>query len=646
MSQGLFSIGGLASGLDTQNIISQLMQLERVPVKQMESRQAALREVEEAWSLITTKLSSIRTSIDGLAKPGSFAKFALATSSNTTAVGVTVTGKPEPSSIAFEVEKLATARRYASDDTFAGTTAAMGTRQLTITKGADSWSFDGATYDTLGEFVTAINDSTAPVKAEALRVSDTEYRLVITAESTGVANDFTVTPTNWGGATPFTSPQIAQDAELRIGDPDTGLLVTRGSNSITDLVDGVTIDLKTITTGLVTVSTTRDVDGAVKAVKKLVDDVNGLLNMAKGLSKYDPETKRRSALTGDGTLRRLTGDLLNAFSSTLAGITGDYSLPSSLGISLTKDGALTFDESKLRTALTDDWAGVTGAITRGANTTSLDARASYVSHTDATQTGTYRVRVTQAATQAQVTGSAYVAPGAGTSDTLTISQGGKTANIVIDDTHTTAALAVQEINDGLDAAGITALRAEESGGAIRLVDSRYGAVGTFNVTATGGGFGLTGAHAAFDVEATVDTMVDGVAVESVDVVGLGRSLIVTSGDANGLALNITASEADVAAAAGDLSLGTLELTQGLAGQIGAVLLPREGSTGELQVARDYVSGQIALFQERIERFEIRIAQREITLRRQFTALETAMQRLTSQGNWLSSQLAQMGGGRQ
>lgn len=626
-----FNIGGLASGLDTNNILSQLLQIERTPILQLQNRQAKLAKVDDAWSLINTKLSSFRSAVDGLKTATKFASFASATSSNLEVLTVQTTGTAPPGSVQLTVEKLAfsTQRASGAAEGFASLDATMGTRQLTIHQGGTDYVVNPVSTDTtLSEYVTQINASGAPVRAQAVRVDDGSYRLVLTAKESGVANDFTLTATNWSGA--FDTLQAGQDAEVRIGDPVTGLLVKRSSNTVTDLIDGVTIRLRTVSATPVTVTTARNADGAIAAVKRLVDEANATLDTVRNLSKYDADKNKAQPLAGDSTARRITVDVLSTVSRLIVGADGDYTSAGSLGITLTSDGKLALDESVLRTALTDNWDQVANAI--GRNGRATDARALFLAASDRTVAGTYAITVTQAAETATVTGGAYAA----SAQTLTIVSDGVTANVVTDGTESLAQL-ITKINTQLSTDGITTVRAEDDGGALKLSDTRYGTAYTFTVSSDGDSYGTAGTYAGEDVIATIG---------SETVTGKGQIWTSTTGDTEGLSVRLQATAAEVAGAGGSLALGDVTAVQGVAGQLSSVIKRFEGAIGDIQISRDRVKSTIDLYQERIDRLEIRIKQREITLRRQFTAMETAMNALIQQGNRISGALAGLSGGQQ
>lgn len=626
------SVGGLASGLDTNNIIAQLMQLERVPIQRLTLRQAVLNRQDDAWSTVVGKLSALRSATNNIRTIEEFERFSKATSTDPDVLSVSVSGTPSLGSVDLTVLDLAYAEQRASNDNFASATATMGTRTLDITTSSGTYTVSPDSADmTLTDYATKINNNVAEVRAQVVQVQTGEYELVISARDTGTANTFTLTATNWTNA--WTETQAAADARVRMGDVTNGLVVTRSSNTITDLIDGVTINLHQVSATPVTVTTERNADAAVAKVGKWVETLNGLLQAAKDLSKYDQEKNKSEPLSGDATLRGLVGDIVRAVSDTVTGLTGGYTTAASVGIETTKDGLLTFNEATLREALETDFQAVAELFARNGTTT--DARLTYVTASDDTQGGTYAVTVTTAAERADVTGSAYAA----SAQTLTITSGALSANVVLDGTETLAQ-AITKINDQLGTDGITTITAENDGGAIRLVESRYGSAVSFSVSSTGTGFGLTAGspYTGVDVVATVD---------GTSYTGKGQTLSIDAAGVNvdGLTLRISATPAEVTGAGGSLSLGNVVYSTGLAGRVSQRIAAYEGSDGRIDILRDGLQEQIDKYQDQIDRMEVRLSTKESALVRQFAAMEQTMGRLSAQSSWLAAQLSQLGGRR-
>lgn len=626
MSSPLFSVGGLASGLDTSGIVKQLLQLERQPVVRLEQRQAELRKVNDAWGQITTKLSALRTAIDKIGKPGALAPTKVS-SSNEAAVAVTANGTGTPGEVSFTVTRLATSHRIQAGGSFASSTATVGAGTFALvdsTTGAQLLSVETTDTTTVEQLAAQINAADGDISAQALKVADGDVRLLVTAGDTGASGSFAVgsAPAAVGSTTVLTA---GVDASLQLG----SLEVTRSSNTIDDLLPGATVELRAVTAGPVTVRTERDTAATVATVKGLVDALNGVLSTVKDLSSYDAASKKAKPLQGNDTARRLATDLRAAVSGTVAGLTGPISTAGSIGIELDRYGAITFDEAVFTKALADNPEGVTALFRRAGS--SSDARVRYITSSDRTTVGDHTLDVTQAALVASATGSAYSSPN-GQDRIFTITTGGQAVTVTVEK-NAALATAVTRINDALRLNGVTTLTATEATvggqGVVQLSESRYGTAGSFSV-ANSGDFGLDGTHAGVDVAGTID----GVAAT-----GSGTRLTGTSGPGTGLVVEV--SGADVT------GLGPVTVVGGLGGALEGVLRWAEGdrsssdaavAAGAVGRARTTLSDEIRRFDRRIDDYELRLVSREKTLRHKFSALESALARLQSQGDRLAGQL--------
>lgn len=624
MSTPLFSIGGISSGLDTDSIITQLMQLERLPVVRFEQRQAALRQVSDAWSAVTTRLSAVRTAVDALRQPASFAAHVSATSSQPGAVTVTTSGTPATGELSVTVDRLASAHQLAAGGTFASRDALVGSGGVTLTRtdGTVLTTVPTDEHTTLAQVAQRLTDAGAGVSAQVVQTNDGEHRLVLTATATGEAARFDL-QSSLAGLDTTEVLRTGDDAHLRMGTLD----VYRSSNRVTDLVDGVTLQLHAVTGAEpVTVSVQQDVDAAAQSIKGLVDALNGALTTMKDLSAYNPESNASGPLQGDSTLRRLVTDLRAAVSGAVAGLDGATRHASEVGIGLDRHGAITLDESKLRAALAEDYDRVTSLFARTGG--AADPRVQYAASTSATVGGSYEVHIDKAATVALVTGASYTPP-SGEPKTFSITTGAGTSVSVTVEEGASLATAVQRINEALAAGGVTDLVADAHDGALRLAETRYGSAYGFTVAGSGE-LALDGQHTGEDVSGTIGGLA---------ATGQGQTLTGAAGAVEGLSLRITATQAEVDTAAG--FFGEAGVGTGLAGVLDRTLRLFEGSGGEIARARQSLTNEIRRFDDRIAEFEVRLASRETTLRRQFTALESAMGRLQSQSAWMSSQIMSM-----
>ncbi len=637
-SQGLFSIGGIASGLDTHEIIDQLLAIERQPIARMEQQRLQLDTTRQAWGSLNTKLSSLRSAIDRVSRPHHFEQMSNVTSSNPDAVKVTSSGVPADGQITFTVSNLAARNQHASGDTFDSLSDLVGDRTLTVTIGGEAHDLTAglAPEATLADLVAAVNNADVGVGARALQVAPGTYRLVLEATDTGTDHAFTVStnvePGGWTSS--FTETQQAEDAVLMVG----GVQVTRSSNTITDLLEGAVIELVDFPPTSVTVRTSRDVEQAIEGIRDFVTSLNGILETIDDLTDYDPETREAGPLQGQAAATSLAMSLRSALTAPVGGLSGAASLASSAGIELTRDGRVELDESVLRAALEGDFDGVTRLFARTGSTT--DEAATFASVTSATQPGTYAVEVTEPASAATVVSSHdHVAPSVDTTIRVTTAAG-STHLLTLTDQHQTAQQAASALQQQLDDLGVSTLKVGVDGDRLTLSDTRVGSAHGFaveelddqgEVVASGEAFGLaTGMVTGVDVAGTIDGQA---------ATGTGSLLRAVAGDAAGLSVSVTGAPGPF----------TVTWSRGVVGNVAAEVARAEGVNGTISRARQSLEGRMRIFDDRIEVFERRLETREATIRRQFLTLETALGRMQEQSQWLDQQLAglnaQLGRGR-
>lgn len=230
-------------------------------------------------------------------------------------------------------------------------TLSTGTAGITIVEA------DAST--TLSGLVSAINATGGPARAQLIDTGDgsaTPYRLVLTAARTGVdhAADVDLSALSLFSAG-LTTLRAASNATVTMGGG--GLSVSRPSNSISDLIDGVTLDLTGTTSGSdIEVSIGADLDARVEAVTAVVDGISEVLSRLASYTRYDVDSSSGGPLVGSFTARSVSGELTQAMSTVVD--SSSMVLLSQIGISLQSDGTYSIDDATLREALSDDPAGV------------------------------------------------------------------------------------------------------------------------------------------------------------------------------------------------------------------------------------------------------------------------------------------------
>lgn len=205
---------------------------------------------------------------------------------------------------------------------------------------------------TLAELVTQINAAGGPARATLLNDGSgvSPYRIQLSAATTGLAGEIIADGLDLG--LEFSTLSRAQDAQVVVGpDASSGVLATSSSNTLTDVVPGLTINLSATSVQPITVTIERDVESVVTAIRELVDGLNAALGRIAEVSEFDPETQQRGVLLGDGTVRLVESRLLRAFTGRIPGATGALQRLADVGIRL-REGELQLDEETLRAKLT------------------------------------------------------------------------------------------------------------------------------------------------------------------------------------------------------------------------------------------------------------------------------------------------------
>ena len=187
---------------------------------------------------------------------------------------------------------------------------------------------------------------------------------MLSAAKAGSANALLVSGTGdlaaLAAGTTVTRP--ATDAVVSMG----SLTMTRPSNSINDLIPGVSLTLlKADPDNDVTLSVGRDAAGTTAKVKALVDGLNGALDLLAKSSAYDTTGGTGQPLTGDSRVRELMQSL-SGMGSVFG--SGPTSTMGQLGISFTRDGRYTFDPTAFQSQLNADPDGVAALVSDAAGT--------------------------------------------------------------------------------------------------------------------------------------------------------------------------------------------------------------------------------------------------------------------------------------
>lgn len=348
---GGMSIDGLVTGLDTTSLIQQLLHAEKAPQRQLQARQADLRNMVKVFNDLNAKFKDIGDAADELTSATDWAK-RTATSSDEGVVTTQVTGTPAPGTMTFQVTSLAATQTDISANGVAATDVVTDGTDLVV-NGVAVAAADYGT-GTLAEVASAINGADAGVVATTVQVSDGVYKLQLSAEESGAAGAVTVTGGGLGTALGgYAEVTAGADAEIKVGTGPGAYTITSTTNTFADVMPGLSFTAVSVGTSTVTVAS--DAEGMADAVEKMVTAMNDVQTFIADRSKYDAASKKGGVFLGESMPSRLRTQLANALIDPASGST---LVGKDVGIETDRYGKISFDRSKFVAAYADDPAAV------------------------------------------------------------------------------------------------------------------------------------------------------------------------------------------------------------------------------------------------------------------------------------------------
>jgi flagellar hook-associated protein 2 len=654
---GTMSVGGLISGLKTDEIISKVMEIARRPQNKLQNDKAATQRKLAVWQSLNTRILALKTKCDSIASQSSF-QAKSASSSDSSAIDVSASTSADPGTFYVKVNSRAQAHQVSSQ-TYASINDQIGTGTVAINFTHNSSKSFEVTIDsannTLAGLRDAINKANKGVRAAIVNSgtsSEPAYRLILTSTSTGSEAEFTVNTSGLSGGTTPTITQIVQqadDAEITLGEGAGAITVTKNSNVVTDLIPGVTLNiLQADPSKTIRIDVARNNSSIKAAIQDFVTQYNGLMDAIGEQFKYDSETGESGVLMGDYTLQALQMELESIVSSSVSGVSTAYSALSSVGITLDTKGHLNIDDEKLTKALAEHSTDVAKLFAPN-----LSSNSSYVSFItsspDTKPSGTtgWTVDITQAARQSQVTAGVSMSAPLDSDEVLHIN--GITVNLT---SGMTLNQVIAEINKYSDLTGVSALATDASGSGtgtyLTLRTVRYGSAtglsayssrsnqsgnttGIGNVVVTednGAGESGTGVGiAGLDVAGTIN---------GERCTGVGQLLRADPEDDNsdikGLSLQVTSPS----------TLTTqVVFSKGIGSVLADTLQTMTSATGIVTKAEESLNTEIEDFDTQIAEMESRLLAQQERLYIQFNTMERQLSKLQNQSNWLTAALANL-----
>jgi flagellar hook-associated protein 2 len=333
-------------------------------------KQSQFNAEVSAYGQLKSDLSGLQSAIGALKDADDFKVFK-ATPADDTFFTATADSQAIAGNHSITVGQLAQAQKLVSAAIADTDTTTLGTGTLSFSNGTDTFAvtIDG-TNNTLDGIVNAVNSASDNFGMSATILNDgSGYRLVFSPNDTGTANAITVAVTDTGdlndtdnsglsrlsyvgGAQNLTQTQTAQNATLTVD----GLAgITSASNTVTGVIQGVTLNLKA--PGSTEVKVAVDADALTAKANDFVTAYNKLI------SDMDQLHMKGGTLEGRNTVLTVQSQIATVFNTTISLTGNDYSYLAQIGISIQKDGKLSLNSSEFQAAVTGNLNDVIGLLT-------------------------------------------------------------------------------------------------------------------------------------------------------------------------------------------------------------------------------------------------------------------------------------------
>ena len=389
------TFSGIASGIDTKSLVAASVDAQKkLKITPKEEQKTTITEETDAIKELKTKVETFRLALQDFSSINGGGLSKKAASTDESAISATATNNATNGTYSLTVNQLATTGTFSFNDRFtAGTALAAPTinnaapaaaRTITFTVGTGTeqetvnvvLTSTSTANDILDQFnasatnarATLVNVGTAAAPSYAITVNSTEPGTSSGSLGVTLGSQFT------SGLSAYTLTQ-AKDANFSIS----GIAgtITRSSNTVTDIIDGVTMQLEGV--GASTSTVGADGDTTMGKLKEIVNQYNSITSYIaeNDLISVEQDGTGTDTKPVYGSLARgsIDDDVLSALKSTISGATASdgtsVRIFSDIGITTERDGTLKFNEDTFNKALADDPNGLEQLLTNYADKNSV-----------------------------------------------------------------------------------------------------------------------------------------------------------------------------------------------------------------------------------------------------------------------------------
>ncbi len=351
---GISSLG-VGSSVLTQDVLDQLRAADEAQfIAPVDRRISTEKSKSGAFDVIDALIDNVYGSLKGLTEYGVF-ESRVATSSNESVATVSAEESSDIQDFSLEVVNLAT-KEIEQSDSFTARDAkiATGSGQLELAIGSQKYTIDYDSDMTLDDLKNLINEKAGTsVDATIVQVGSDDFRLMLSADDTGTEHEISITDLGDADGNKtldtaltdgMSNIQTAVDANFKFN----GLDIVRQSNTVDDLLSGVTITLQDA--GTTNVSVKQDRENIESKLNNFIEKYNSALFQLDTDTKSSQKEEERGVFSGDSTIKGMKRDIQNILNT----VGGGVGMMQEYGLEVARDGRLSLDSSKLNEKLDEN----------------------------------------------------------------------------------------------------------------------------------------------------------------------------------------------------------------------------------------------------------------------------------------------------
>lgn len=643
---GISSLG-IGSGILTTELVEKLAKAEREPVeKRLQLREDSVNAKLSDFGRIQSAVTELRLFARNLGTASTLA--AKNATSSHSGISVSASNSATPAQYSVNVDNLAQAHSITSGLMSDKDQTGLGSGSLTIKSGSKQATIEiDSSNNTLQGIAKAINSAKVGVTASIVNTGN-GYQLVLSSENTGTANAIEITVDDNDGddldgnglsqlafnsqAKNLNEVMAAEDAIFSVN----GISVTRSSNTISDLIDGVTFTLSAETSSPATIKIARDTEAVAGRVQEFVDKYNELQKIINEVTVYNPGGDSGS-LVGHSGVRTIQSQMRALLGAVIPGLeNASVRTLSEVGISTNaQTGLLEFNASKFQQALADHEDDVVALFAEQGRTS--DSQIEFVRSGTNTKVGTYAIEITQLATRGQFIGGKDLSGGAviDSDNSFKIKVDGVESNSIslTEKTYADAAELMEEIQNQINAdaklkaAGVTVQVSLDENNQLVFTSSKFGSSSKVEFSEGGAVLEALG----LDTGTSVTGLDVAGTINGKEAKGSGQILSAASGDdSEGIQVRVTGGAVG--------SRGTVSFIEGVGDRLVNLINGFLSEDGVIYATNDSFSEQLKSIATERMKLDDRINSLIARLSKQFTAADILISQLQNTGDYITQQM--------